>query len=495
MIVSVVAVVGGAVAVALPATAAATTLGAAAAQRGRYFGAAVQAAKLADTAYTSLLDREFTVLTPENELKWDATEPARGVFSFAAADRVVDHARAQGQRVRGYGLVGPDAARLSWMTNVPVAELTAVLRNHVTALVSHYRGSVFSWDVVSEAFADTGGGLRPSVWTRLNNGTGWIEDAFRAARAADPDARLCYNDYRIESLAVDKTLAVLAMVADFTARGVPIDCVGLQSHVSPTLPLPADYQATIERFAALGVDVEITQLDIEGSGATQAAQYDRAVRACLAVVRCTGITVWGVRDSDSWRSGSTPLLFTAAGEPKPAYTAVLSALNDPGTPTTTPPTSRTVTSAVPTSAVSTTVVPTSAVPTSAVRTSAVPTSAVPTSAVPTSVVRTSVGVTSAAPQPTCRASVTVSAWGGGFTASVRVTAGAVATTRWVVTVVIPPGTAITSVWGAVPSGRTGTVRLSDAGYNGRIPANASVTFGFVGTGRATGVAVSACSAR
>ncbi|GAA1771075.1 endo-1,4-beta-xylanase [Luedemannella helvata] len=453
---------GTVVTVAVPA-AAATTLGAAAAERGRYFGAAVQAAKLTDAAYVGILDREFTVLTPENELKWDATEPARGTFSFAAADRVVDHARAQGQRVRGYGLVGPDAARLSWMGNVPVAELTAVLRNHVTALVSHYRGSVFSWDVVSEAFADTGGGLRPSVWSRLNNGTGWIEEAFRAARAADPDARLCYNDYRIESLAFDKTQAVLAMVADFTARGVPIDCVGLQSHFGSSIPLPADYQATIERFAALGVDVEITQLDIEGSGATQAALYDRAVRACLAVTRCTGITVWGVRDSDSWRSNSTPLLFTAAGEPKAAYTAVLNALNDPGTPTST--------------------APTSATPTSAAPTSAAPTSSVPTSTAPTS-----------ASVPTCRASATISSWGGGFAASVRVTAGPVATNRWAVTIALPPGTAVTSVWGAVPSGRTGTVRLSDAGYNGRIPANGSVTFGLVGTGRAAGVAILACTA-
>ncbi|MFC7484891.1 endo-1,4-beta-xylanase [Luedemannella flava] len=453
-------VLGAVVMVAAPAGAG-TTLAAAAAERGRYFGTAVQAAKLTDAAYVGILDREFGMVTPENELKWDATEPARGTFNFTPADRVVNHARAAGQRVRGYGLVGPDAARLSWLANITSAtELAAVLRDHVTGLVAHYRGNVYAWDVVSEAFADTGGGLRPSVWTKLGNGTGWIEDAFRAARAADPDARLCYNDYRIESLAYDKTQAVLAMVADFRARGVPIDCVGLQSHFGASAPLPADYRETIERFVALGVDVEITQLDFEGSGATQAAAYDTAVRACLAVARCAGITVWGVRDSDSWRSGSTPLLFDAAGAPKAAYTAVLNALNDTGGATTAAPTSARPTTAGPS------------------------TTAPPTTAPPTTV----------PPSPTCQATMSVSSWGGGFAASVRVTAGPVAVNRWVVTVVLPPGATITSVWGARPTGRTGTVRFADAGYNGRVPAGGSVSFGFVGTGRTTGATVLACAA-
>ncbi|MDI1466452.1 endo-1,4-beta-xylanase, partial [Catellatospora sp. KI3] len=103
----------------------------------------------------------------------------------------------------------------------------------------------------------------------------------------------------------------------------PIDCVGFQSHLTNTAP--ADYQTNLQRFANLGVDVQITELDIAGS--TQASAYDTVTRACLAVSRCTGITVWGIRDSDSWRTGQNPLLFDSSGNKKAAYTATLNALN------------------------------------------------------------------------------------------------------------------------------------------------------------------------
>ncbi|MBY8850002.1 endo-1,4-beta-xylanase [Saccharothrix sp. MB29] len=149
----------------------------------------------------------------------------------------------------------------------------------------------------------------------------------RAARAADPGATLCYNDYNVEDRAHAKTQAVLRMVRDFKARGVPIDCVGVQSHFAGGNPVPADFEATLRDFAALGVDVQLTELDVEGSGVTQARDYQRVAQACLAVPRCTGITVWGVRDTDSWRASGTPLLFDGAGNPKSAYHAVLHALH------------------------------------------------------------------------------------------------------------------------------------------------------------------------
>ena len=468
---------GAATAVALAGPAhAGTTLRAAAAERGRQFGVAVQASKLTDATYVSILDREFGMVTPENELKFDATEPARGSFNFAPADRIVAHAQAQGQRVRGSFLVSPDAGHTTWLTNISNSELPTVMRDHITGVMTHYRGVMSAWDVVTEAFDDAGR-LRQSFWSRQGLNTVWIEDAFRTARAADPAARLCYNDYNTDSLTSAKTQAVLALVADFKARGVPIDCVGLESHFVQGIPVPADYQATLERFAALGVEVQITELDITGTS-TQAADYARVVRACLAVPACTSLTVWGVRDSDSWMAGNIPLLFDSAGAPKPAYTAVLAALNEPGTPTSAPPTSTAPTSTAPTSTV-----PTSRPPTSAVPTSTVPTSRPPTSAVPT----TGVAVT-------CAATVSVQDWGSGFVATVRVTAGARATTRWAVTVALPAGATVVSAWGATPGGRTGTVRFTDAGYNGRIPAGGSTEFGFRGTGRGTGTTVRSCTA-
>lgn len=304
---------------------AATGLGDAAATRGRYFGAAVQPAKLTDPAYTRILDQEFNSLTPENALEWDAVEPARNQFAFTIADRVVDHARSRGASVRGRGLVSPSANHVAWVSVIGTADdARAALHNHVTATVSHFRGQIRTWDVVSEAFYDNGA-LRQSVFAnRL--GTAYIEEAFRIARAADPAARLCYNDFGIEDISLAKTQAVYNLVQDFKTRGVPIDCVGLESHFFSTTAIPAAYQQTISAFASLGVDVEITELDIGGSGTAQAEAYRRVVSSCIAVSRCTGITVWGVRDTDSWRPNLTPLLFDSTGARKPAYQGARSGL-------------------------------------------------------------------------------------------------------------------------------------------------------------------------
>ncbi|MFJ6676964.1 endo-1,4-beta-xylanase [Actinosynnema sp. NPDC091369] len=303
----------------------ATTLASAAERSGRYFGAGVQGHKLSDPTYAGILDREFAVVTPENEMKLDATEPQQGRFTFTAADRVVDHAVRQGKRVRGHTLLW-HSGQPSWLAGLGGSALRQAMLDHVTGVMSHYQGRIHSWDVVNEAFADgTTGARRDSNFQRT--GDDWIEAAFRAARAADPAAKLCYNDYNVENWAHAKTQAVHRMVRDFRSRGVPIDCVGLQSHFGTYHPVPTDFATTLRNFADLGVDVQLTELDVEGSGAAQAESYRRVVQACLAVSRCTGITVWGVRDSDSWRASATPLLFDGTGAKKPAYTAVLDALN------------------------------------------------------------------------------------------------------------------------------------------------------------------------
>ncbi|MEU2780036.1 non-reducing end alpha-L-arabinofuranosidase family hydrolase, partial [Streptomyces sp. NPDC007162] len=141
-----------------------------------------------------------------------------------------------------------------------------------------------------------------------------------------PAAKLCYNDYNIENWSDAKTQGVYTMVKDFKSRGVPIDCVGFQSHFGTGGP-PASFRTTLSKFAALGVDVQITELDIAQASATA---YADTVQDCLGVARCTGITVWGIRDSDSWRTGENPLLFDAGGDRKPAYSAVLTALGSTG---------------------------------------------------------------------------------------------------------------------------------------------------------------------
>jgi len=310
---------------------AATTLGASAAQTGRYFGAAVSAGKLSDGTYVGILNREFNMVTPENEMKWDATEPSPGNFTFGNGDRILNQAVGNGSRVRGHALTW-HAQQPTWAQNMSGSALRNAMVNHITQVATHYRGKLYAWDVVNEAFADGGGGGRRDS-NLQRTGNDWIEVAFRTARAADPNVKLCYNDYNIDGVNA-KSTGVYNMVADFKNRGVPIDCVGFQSHL--TNGPPGDYQANLQRFANLGVDVQITELDIAGS--SQANGYTTVTRACMAVSRCTGITVWGIRDTDSWRTGENPLLFDGSGNKKASYTAVLNALNTGG-PTTPPGTS------------------------------------------------------------------------------------------------------------------------------------------------------------
>jgi endo-1,4-beta-xylanase len=314
----------GIVVTASPAQAA-TTLGASAAQSGRYFGVAINAGKLGTAAYTTIASREFNMVTAENEMKIDATEPNRNQFSFTRGDQVFNWATSNGKRVRGHTLAW-HSQQPGWMQSLSGSTLRSAMINHINGVMAHYKGRIYAWDVVNEAFADgSGGGRRDSNLQRTGND--WIEVAFRTARAADPAAKLCYNDYNIDDANAAKTRAVVAMVRDFKARGVPIDCVGLQSHFNAQSPVPANYQSNIQQFANLGVDVQITELDIEGSGQAQANSYSTVVSACLAVARCAGISVGGVRDPDSWRASGTPLLFDGNGNKKTAYNSVLTALN------------------------------------------------------------------------------------------------------------------------------------------------------------------------
>ncbi|MEU5764894.1 endo-1,4-beta-xylanase [Streptomyces asoensis] len=320
----VVGVLGAAAVLVAPPTAQAaeSTLGAAAAQSGRYFGTAIASGRLGDSAYTTIAGREFNSVTAENEMKIDATEPQRGQFNFAAGDRVYNWAVQNGKRVRGHTLAW-HSQQPGWMQSLSGSTLRQAMVDHINGVMAHYKGKIAQWDVVNEAFADgNSGGRRDSNLQRTGND--WIEVAFRTARAADPSAKLCYNDYNIENWTWAKTQGVYAMVRDFKQRGVPIDCVGFQSHFNNDSPYNSNFRTTLQSFAALGVDVAITELDIQGAPATT---YANVTNDCLAVPRCLGITVWGVRDTDSWRAEQTPLLFNGSGGKKAAYTAVLDALN------------------------------------------------------------------------------------------------------------------------------------------------------------------------
>ncbi|MEU7918271.1 endo-1,4-beta-xylanase [Micromonospora zamorensis] len=421
------------------AASAGTTLRAAAAEKGRYFGAAVATGKLSTSAYTTILNREFNSVVAENEMKWDATEPQQGQFNYGGGDRLVSHAQANGMSVRGHALLWHQQ-QPGWAQGMSGSALRNAAINHVTQVATHFRGKIHSWDVVNEAFADGGGGGRRDS-NLQRTGNDWIEAAFRAARAADPGAKLCYNDYNTDGINA-KSTGIYNMVRDFKSRGVPIDCVGFQSHLGTSLA--GDYQANLQRFADLGVDVQITELDVM-TGGNQATIFGSVTRACMNVSRCTGITVWGVRDCDSWRGSDNALLFDCNGNKKAAYTSVLNALNaGPGIPTDPPPTTPPPTDPPPTT---------------------------PPPGTPDG----------------CSASVSVNSWTGGFVATVKVTAGSAGTNGWNVSVALPGGASVTNTWSATASGTTGTVRFTNVDYNGRLGAGQVTEFGFQGNGSASGL--------
>ncbi|MET9800877.1 endo-1,4-beta-xylanase [Streptomyces sp. NPDC006368] len=432
------ALLAGAGVTALSGTAegAASTLASAAAGKGRYFGAAVAAQHLGEAPYVATLDTEFNSVTPENEMKWDALESTRGSFTFGAADRIVDHARSRGMQVRGHTLVWHSQLP-GWVGGLGASDLRSAMNHHITQVMQHYKGKAAAWDVVNEAFQDGGSGARRSSPFQDKLGNGFIEEAFRTARAADPAAKLCYNDYNTDGVNA-KSNAVYAMVRDFKARGVPIDCVGFQSHFNSASPVPADYRANLQRFADLGVDVQITELDIEGSGSAQATAYATVVNACLAVSRCTGITVWGVTDKYSWRSSGTPLLFDANYAKKPAYTAVLSALGG------------------------------------------------------------SDGGGGGGGSAGCTVSYrTTAEWNEGYNGQVTVTAGSTAITGWSVPVTVTPPQRVSATWNGTPSWDTGgNVMTMRSSHNGSLPAGGSTSFGFTVMKNGTGGAPSlgACTA-
>jgi len=299
---------------------------------GVEIGSAIQAPALKDyPGYREEAAREFSSLTPENALKWDAIEPRRGRFFWRDADAAVSFARQHGMTVRGHTLL--------WHNQLPAwlgkgewtrAELRLVLRNHIRRVMERYRGRVAEWDVLNEIVADSGAGLRRSLWSRVL-GDDFAGDVLRWAHDADPDAKLYMNEIGADGL-TRKSDGFYRLVARLKAQGAPLDGVGFQAHFNLD-GVPDGFEDNLRRFAALGLDVRITELDValklpadEKALAAQAAVYAKAARACLRVDRCRGITVWGFTDRFSWipmsqKGFGAATLLDRDLEPKPAYRA------------------------------------------------------------------------------------------------------------------------------------------------------------------------------
>jgi endo-1,4-beta-xylanase len=313
-----------------PGAAAEATLGSAAASSGRYFGAALDPAHLDERPYRGL--------APEDHMKWGFVEPLRGVFNWKAADALVAFAKANGQKVRGHTLVWHSQLP-SWLISGAFQpnELKDLMVAHIAAEAGRYKGAIYAWDVVNEPFTDDGQ-WRKSMWYDAM-GPDYVAIALKAARAADPEAKLYVNGYNVETEG-PKMRTLYDLIASLKRAGAPIDGVGLQSHFIAGAA-PSDIQAVMEQFAALGVDVAVTELDLRvrlpadyKSLAVQAADYGSVTRACRATPRCVGVTTWGITDDHSW----IPSFFSGYGaalpfdenyRPKPAVAAMIEALTEP----------------------------------------------------------------------------------------------------------------------------------------------------------------------
>lgn len=341
-------------------------------RHGLHLGTAVDMAALNDASdpqYRALVASQFSTVTAENVMKWEALEPTQGTYNWGPADDLMAFAAANHQRVRGHVLVWHNQLP-GWLTSgvndgtISNDQLRQLLKKHITDVVTHFKGRIWQWDVVNEAASDPWDS--PSTihykgfWAQ-HLGPGYIADAFRWARAADSKALLFYNDYNIEAFgsqdATDKTMFVYNMVKQLRADRVPIDGVGSQGHLGTQYGNYDTFQVAdaLDRFADLGVATAFTEVDVRsqmtagvqaGDSAeinprlqASAANYSVLLQACLSNRHCLSFTVWGFTDRHSWIPGwftnppeGMANLYDENYQPKRAYRMVQADLALAGLP-------------------------------------------------------------------------------------------------------------------------------------------------------------------
>jgi endo-1,4-beta-xylanase len=331
-----------------PASSEAGTLREVATARRITIGAAAASHFLAEAEYSAILGSEFSQLQAENEMKFGPIHPRPdsepNPYDFRGGDALVEFAQSHNMVVRGHTLVWHNQVP-KWVTDGKFSppQLADLLHKHINTVMTHYASKVYAWDVVNEAFNDDGT-MRHTIWfdkpgIGAGDGTKYIEQALRWAREGDPNAKLFYNDYDTEEIN-KKSDAIYAMAKDFKTRGVPLDGIGFQTHISFKFDDPKkleSYAKNLERFAKLGLELHITELDIRlnDSSSTslnaQAKLYGEITKLCVQQPSCKLIQTWGFTDKHSWipqffKGQGWALLWDEDYRKKPAYAAVHEAL-------------------------------------------------------------------------------------------------------------------------------------------------------------------------
>lgn len=295
----------------------------------------------------TLIRNEFNMVVCENEMKFDATEPSQNQFSYGSGDKLVNFAAKYNMRVRGHALAWHSQVP-TWLTadgkkntmNRSRKELLEILHNHIKNVVTHWKGKIQEWDVANEVLDDNqtkintnpnAYELRPSVWA-TGIGEDFLDSAFVWAHKYDPDAKLILNDYGVEGKGWGKSEALYNLAMRLKKSGIPIDGVGLQSHMDAGLAYANSIAQNIERYQKAGLECHITELDLgindtsDANLQSQADTYYKIARIAMKYDNCKSLMIWGLSDDLTWRPGKAPLLFDSKLEKKPAYWGVHAAL-------------------------------------------------------------------------------------------------------------------------------------------------------------------------
>ena len=317
-----------------------------------------------------IIKTQFNVITPENSMKPGSIHSAEDRWNWAMADTLVNFCQAYGIQTVGHCLVWHNQTP-RWFfegeNGQPITREKAIerLRQHITTEVGHFKGKLKGWDVVNEAINDSGPGdtenLRASPWFTAI-GPDYLGLAYKFAHEADPDVDLYYNDYNIEK--GNKHLSSLLLLKRLISEGAPITAVGIQGHWALNSVPFQEIDSAISDYKAIGLKVNITELDITIAGQGGGQLTQTTTRAATAPARGRGfgrgpavppspqqleaqakayatlfeifqkhkdvigrVTFWGLNDARSWRRGQAPLLFDGDNKPKPAYFAVVDAKN------------------------------------------------------------------------------------------------------------------------------------------------------------------------